>query len=374
MFAAVLSRLRRGFTLVELLVVIAIIGILIALLLPAVQAAREAARRSQCTNNLKQIMLAAHNYHDNYKAFPTGFGGTDTGDPYMSNMGQQGPFVGMAPFMEQGALYAMVATRTQGRNHQTGAPGSITYPPFGPAPWIESDLGSGNGYPPWHVEIPTLRCPSDGVQKSAGWWNDTGRVNYCASFGDKCADMWGGGAIRGIFSRRFYYTKMAEIVDGTSNTVAFSEHTIGNSAFHNKIHGDYWGDGGFTSPAECLVHKGPNQTIIPNGVGWETRRGMWWPGGGPTCQGFNTVLPPNSVACSNSRGEWGWYEIFPPDSFHPGGVNIAMADGSVRFISETINAGNSTVQCSPNPSGPSPYGVWGALGSINGSESVGANF
>ncbi len=112
MVAVFVSRLRRGFTLVELLVVIAIIGILIALLLPAVQAAREAARRSSCTNNLKQWMLAAHNYHDTYKALPSGFAGTDNGNPEQSNMGQLGAFVVLGPFAEQVPLYQTVTGGT----------------------------------------------------------------------------------------------------------------------------------------------------------------------------------------------------------------------------------------------------------------------
>ncbi len=363
---------RRAFTLVELLVVIAIIGILIALLLPAVQAAREAARRTQCVNNLKQIMLAAHNYHDVYKAFPAGWGGTDNGDPYTSNMGQLSFFVPLSPFMEQQGLYQQVIGRTQGRNHQTGAAGSMVYPPFGPAPWIEADLGSGNGYPPWHVELATLRCPSDAVRKSAGWWNDTGRVNYSGSMGDRCKDVWGGGPPRGVFGRRFYNVTISEIRDGTSNTVAVSEHVIGQEALHGNIHGDYAVISGFgDNPAACLAYK-RGQRIASNNAGWETRRGQWWSGGGPTVHGFWTVLPPNSISCTNSAGEWGWEQIMPPDSFHPGGVNAAMADGSVRFISETIDSGNLSAACwgGGTTFTTSPYGVWGALGSISGGESV----
>jgi prepilin-type processing-associated H-X9-DG protein len=356
---------------VELLVVIAIIGILVALLLPAVQAAREAARRMQCTNNLKQLMLAAHNYHDTYKAFPAGTGGTDTGDPATGNHGQLGAWPVMAPFFEQGPLYDQITSPQQGLNHSTNTPGGRTYPPFGPAPWIDSDLGSGNGYPPWHAEIATLRCPSSVAQKDGGWWNDTGKVNYNLCHGDQCGDMWGGQQPRGVFGKRWKYSRMRDIKDGTSNTAGMSEQSIGNHpGAHSRIHGDYWVGGFGGIPANCLSHKGPRDTIIPNGSNWESRRGAWWSGGGPTCQGFNTVLPPNSVACTNAANEWGWEQILPPDSYHPGGVNLAFMDGSVAFISETIDTGNNQANCHW-PSGPSNYGVWGALGSMNGGDSAG---
>lgn len=364
-------RWRRGFTLVELLVVIAIIGILVALLLPAVQAAREAARRMQCNNNLKQLMLAAHNYHDTYKSFPTSWGGTDTGNEVTSNYGQIGPYVGLAPFFEQAGLYSQITGRTQGKNHQTGAAGGTLYQPFGPAPWVEGDLGNGNGYPPWHVELPTLRCPSDGARKVAGWWNDTGKVNYNVCGGDSCWDSWGTGGGRNVWSKRFQYGRLGDIKDGTSNTLGMSEQSVGSvPASRGTIHGDYWNGTGYnTNPSVCFGHKGPNGTIIGGGVNENSRRGAWWAGGGQVCLGFNTVLPPNSVSCNEGDGEWGTQRIMPPDSWHPGGVNAAMLDGSVQFISDTIDSGNRTTRCDIT-SGPSPYGVWGALGTMAGGESV----
>jgi prepilin-type N-terminal cleavage/methylation domain-containing protein len=370
------GRSRRAFTLVELLVVIAIIGVLVALLLPAVQAAREAARRMSCGNNLKQLMLAAHNYHDVHKAFPAAWGGTDNGNFMTSNMGQLSPYAAMSPFIEQTAVFAQMSGQTAGRNHQNGAISSHIFPPFGPAPWAESDLGSGSGYPPWHVELPVMRCPSDSARKNGGWWNDTGKVNYSVSAGDNCTNTWDQpqwSRARGVWSRRWQFTQIADIKDGTSNTLGMSEHTIGNHPnAHNKAHGDYWRGTGFSNdPNQCFVHKGPNGTIIPNGVGWESRRGAWWSGGGFVVIGFNTVLPPNSVSCNNEPGEWGNEHIFPPDSYHPGGVMGAMMDGSVRFISDTINAGNRNASCHHNNlTGLSPYGVWGAMGTMAGSEPV----
>ncbi|NQT16359.1 MAG: DUF1559 domain-containing protein, partial [Planctomycetes bacterium] len=143
---AAVRRLRRfgvGFTLVELLVVIAIIGILIALLLPAVQAAREAARRSQCTNNLKQLGLAHHNYHDNFKQFIYRMGGTGNGDGSgeSGNGGRRSGFISLLPYFEQGAMWDQIKA------------GDASYAPEGPRGWW--------GWGRWDNAPDTLGCPSD---------------------------------------------------------------------------------------------------------------------------------------------------------------------------------------------------------------------
>src|SRR3990170_655930 len=137
---------RRAFTLVELLVVIAIIGILIALLLPAVQAAREAARRSQCTNNLKQLGLANHNYHDVVKAFPYGKGGTTScayPGPPRCNYGRISGFIPLLSYLEQRPMYNQIMAGD--------IPGGRY--PGGPAGW--------DGWAVWDVSPATIRCPSD---------------------------------------------------------------------------------------------------------------------------------------------------------------------------------------------------------------------
>ena len=186
-----MSRSSKGFTLVELLVVIAIIGILIALLLPAVQQAREAARRSECTNNLKQLGIALHNYHDTYGAFVPRKQGT--GNP--GNRGRASGFIGLLPFIEQSAMYDQIAA------------GDGSRPPWGPSAW--------SGWAVWNNAPDQLLCPS--ATTFGGTRNDA--VNYVFSMGDTIQNNRDRTNLRGLFQRRDG-TKFRDIVDGSSNTVA----------------------------------------------------------------------------------------------------------------------------------------------------------
>ena len=211
------SRRPGGFTLVELLVVIAIIGILIALLLPAVQAAREAARRSQCTNNLKQLALGVHNYADIHKAFPPKKAGTTQGTctNYNANFGSG--MMRLMPFYEQQALYDVWSAPL------TNA--GTTYTPFGPCMW---DAVAAN-YTPYFQQISTLLCPSDGAAANKAATN-RGRSNYVFSVGDSVSAYNAvgnnGGITRGFFGNRAAKVTFSNIVDGTSNTVMLSERIV----------------------------------------------------------------------------------------------------------------------------------------------------
>ena len=338
---------RRAFTLVELLVVIAIIGILIALLLPAVQAAREAARRSQCTNHLKQLGLALHNYHDTYGSFPFRQGGTPQQD---HNWERRSGFVGLLPFIEQAPLYQTISNRfTQG---------GTTYPAWGPPPW------DGN-YTPWDAQVPALLCPSDpnGNKNST----DHGRTNYRFSTGDTINDNTGRTNNRGLFPYR-NVCKFRDVTDGTSNTIAMSERGLGPNAGRKIIAAVAMGIPGIdTNPTLCLDTRDTNG-MYKSSVSIRDGSGARWCDGVPLYTGFSTVFAPNSPSCmydTNWDGNWG---IFAPSSYHPGGVNGVMADGAVRFFSETINTGN--LSAANVTSGPSPYGVWGAFGSKDGGEVV----
>ncbi len=374
------SRFRRlisrpGFTLVELLVVIAIIGILIALLLPAVQAAREAARRSQCSNNLKQLGLALHNYHDSYKVFPAQRQGTQMnaprggwGDRWYYNDQGLSPLVRLLPYFEQVPLYSQISSTFADTSgfHPTGI-----WPAFGGTPGEPY-------YEPWSTPISSVLCPSEPAGwKRTGRWELKGS-NYCFCVGDQVVNVSGDTSPRGIFGYQVP-AGTRDIIDGTSNTAAISENSVRVEwSVHPNIHGGYaaFVSNLNTNPGVCLLARGPNETLDPAaaGGGWppsHQRRGENWAWGMAVCTGFNTVLPPNAPCCLDDYGEWSWGTL-PPDSYHPGGVNVAMADGTVHFVAETIDTGNLATQ-DPRQTGrkDSPYGVWGAMGSKAGGEPSG---
>ncbi|MGH7134941.1 MAG: DUF1559 domain-containing protein, partial [Pirellulales bacterium] len=336
---------RRGFTLVELLVVIAIIGILIALLLPAVQAAREAARRSQCTNNLKQLGIGLQNYHDATKSFPFGVGGTGTPAINVGNWARASGFIPLLPYVEQQAMYDRIRSGGNGN------------PSYGPHAWL--------GWVAWDVTVSDFQCPSDagGLRSSSNRNN-----NYAFSRGDTIAGVNNNtSTTRGIFALMNTSTVgMRDILDGTSNTIAMSErvkHTdngIGKRAIVPVREGIMMNINVQNGPGRCLATVADNYYTNPAQV-----KGYWgclWTDGHTERTGFNTVLPPNAPSCAsggdvNADSNTG---VYPPTSYHPGGALVLMCDGSVRFINEGIDCGNLALK--PVTSGPSPYGVWGAMG------------
>lgn len=316
---------RTGFTLVELLVVIAIIGILVGLLLPAVQAAREAARRMQCSNNLKQLGLATHNFESAYKKFPPGYLGSPyTGSqnytPSPTTGGRQwiGHLVYLFPYMEQSQIFAPFsdvrqlnpATKPTGN---TSTDGQLFQPWWNDDDYDPSDIDTLWDYQ--QFKLSTLLCPSDdaysnttgtyvlfhtynsgGLFGSASYFGppdgDTlGRTNYlgCAGGLGKTGSSWD--TYLGVFYNRST-AKFGDIADGTSNTIMFGEVT-GN-----------WTDG-----------------VKPSG---RIRSFSWVSGGMPTAWGIGGTLP-------NA-----WYKY---NSMHAGRmINFTLADGSVKPISPTIEA------------------------------------
>lgn len=337
-------RSQRGFTLIELLVVIAIIAVLIALLLPAVQQAREAARRTQCKNNLKQLGLALHNYHDTMGTFPPRKTGRITNSQRISG------YYGLLPFLEQGALFDAIKS------------GDSTQPPEGPQPWVSWSV--------WNVTQPWALCPSDG-----GDGTTERNVNYMFSLGDTIDNTRDSTNLRGLFSN-VRGARIGDISDGTTNTIAISERLRGSL---NPVSGDQvlikkgiaLSVGGLlTNPGACLATMGSNSRYVAS-VQVKVKSGSRIWDGQPEWVGFNTILGPNKASCSDTADASGDNRntLISPSSNHTGGVNALMADGSVRFISDSISTGD--LSQAPRTSGQSPYGVWGALGSKNGGEVVG---
>jgi prepilin-type N-terminal cleavage/methylation domain-containing protein len=357
-------RSLAGFTLVELLVVIAIIGVLVALLLPAVQAAREAARRMQCTNHLKQFGIAMHNYADTYLVFPNrrgGFGGVQAN--------RISPYVQMLPYLEQKNLHDRI---------QAGDPtANPPIPPGGPrgdASWVV-----------WNRPPAVFRCPSDVGAVTRG--NSDKGHSYVLCVGDQVDWINTSTNTRGMFARA-NSRRFAEITDGTSNTLMMSE-TCCNVPTGNGGTTGFAVTAGQVRLNMAYARIGSDPTNSPQvcrtvvdgrhyraGTIVHGRRAINWTDSPAALTTFNTVMPPNGPACADTAsGDFGDQNrlVIPPTSYHPAGVVGVLADGSVRFFSNNINTGNlgaaqpALSEHSPY-GGPSNYGVWGALGSMAGGD------
>lgn len=328
------STCRRGFTLIELLVVIAIIAILIALLLPAVQQAREAARRTQCRNNLKQLGLAFHNYHDVHNQFALSqLGPTTTGN---EDWRGNGPHVGILPFIDQTPLYntynfnanAWWSTSASGQAHNVSA-----------------------GNSPGRQAIAGYRCPSDPAVKSDGTGRRPGN-NYpvcqganAGMFNDGVAGGYNASKTNGMFNMRVPVT-MASVTDGTSNTILAGEQalsggsgTIGTLAnLRQAIAIPSGWDGTFLTQAQ-VDDWGSRAAAATSNIRSET--GDFWNVGVHEQGTFNTLFPPNSrypnvtAHCAGCAPD-GPASV-PARSYHTGGVHVLLADGTVRFVSDNID-------------------------------------
>ena len=340
---------NRGFTLIELLVVIAIIAVLIALLLPAVQSAREAARRAQCLNNLKQIGLAAQNYHQAIGTFPMGNGvnyvATSATSGYQTSWGTWGCMALMLPFLEQQTTYNAAN--------------------FNWDPWWQSYNSQWDGTPVnktvFRTNLSTFMCPSDAL-----WARNICNNNYAGSMGTTTAVSTGDpGTSTGIFATSTTYS-IANVTDGTSNTIAFAEWLVGdesspnmpipyrasltpsstmagNTASYGTNVGYYDANTSVANVIADLQTCSTNFVAGNSAVNSDQDKGYTWTCGSPGISLVNTIVPPTSTqykwsacrfGCVGCGADFGQYTN--ACSNHPGGANAAMADGSARFIKSSI--------------------------------------
>jgi prepilin-type N-terminal cleavage/methylation domain-containing protein len=343
-----MSRRRPGFTLIELLVVIAIIAILIGLLVPAVQKVREAAARIKCQNNLHQIGIALHNYHDVNHSFPTGKGTSYAGAPAYPRWSQHALLL---PYAEQDNLYKSIDFNFPPSTPGMG--GVINFMPAYTSSSAQNDIAS-------RTLVPLFLCPSDPAAAPATW---PGQNNYVGSQGTQflcdlsevnlSADTVAPGeAPNGIF---YFQSKVriADITDGTSSTAMFSEKIRGQGSPNPRS------DMFVISNNSSL--NGTQSTcagINPNSATPLTsKQGYSWVMGEMCCTTYNHVSLPNTYTCAGTNFPGTMANMamdVPPSSYHTHGVNLLLCDASAHFVSNGID-----------------LATWRALGTRNGGEVVG---
>lgn len=427
------TRRRAGFTVVELCGVVAIIGVLVGLLLPAVQSARENARRTSCQNNLLNVALAVRHYQSVHRHYPVQLHGTDGSEVRgADNDGRLSFLVGLLPYISQSAAVNYLDHQQESKSvfsqdwslfpqelknsSEVGAEddseGVRQWPRNGPEPFTP-------GYFAWQMEVTSFRCPSDpgsGSNSNSGRGVQNGRSNYAACLGDGCPTSATGpykqakgvlvfddqlakqtnAAMRGAFVPRVP-TSDSDVTDGISYTLLLGEicTSLGDSGIRVKPAAaakpeQLLNDPGLVATVEQKRKASGEEPLLT--LSWSTRwerlddpqitvntglnggqeRGLNWVDGMPLYTGFNTILPPNRVIILSAARDdcWG---VLPPSSYHQGGVSVAMVDGSVRFISDEIDAGSvhqPTVylNSATPPGSRSPFGVWGAMGTRASSE------
>jgi len=307
-------RSRSAFTLIELLVVIAIIAILIALLVPAVQKVREAAARTQCQNNLKQIGLALHNYEGNYKVLPAGNTATNS----FSALSK------LLPYFEQQTVYSQL---------------NFSISSTAPAQTANA------------IFIPVLNCPADVMGSLPNGFPGN---SYVGNYGNTILWAQDGSVSNGVFYHKGASARFGDISDGLSNTAAYCE----------RLKGD-WSNTVVTPRTDLINPKGvspatPDEAVQaclaadhndPN-LQWYSNFGAYWIQGNQNTL-YTHTSPPNAMGCAFPQNST---QTMPASSAHDsfGGVNLGLCDGSVRFVSNNVS-----------------LAIWRALGTRNGNEPVG---
>ena len=341
------SARKSGFTLIELLVVIAIIAVLLGLLLPAVQKVREAAARMKCSNNLKQMALALHGYHDSRQTFPYGKGpdyrATVPGAQVYARWSVHSQLL---PYIEQDPLYRSIDFNMPPETPGMG--GVIAFMPAYQNPNRENAAAC-------RASVSTFFCPSDGASVDS---TCPGQNNYVASQGVQfLCDLTETQPSTTAPNERpdgpLYYlskTKMTDLTDGTSNTAVFSEKIRGKGSPDPKADMKVMGTQTTLDGSHNTCQGLNAQTATP----LTSKQGYSWVMGEMCCTTYNHVSPPNTTTCAGT-GFPGTMSnmamVVPPTSYHSGGVNVALGDGSVRFVRDGISLQN-----------------WRAMGTIRGSE------
>ncbi|QDT13865.1 DUF1559 domain-containing protein [Planctomycetes bacterium K23_9] len=394
------------------LALVVCVGFVIALMLPAVEAARESARRMSCSNHFKNIGLAIHNYHAAYKLIPPGCGGTGLtpGHDDWSNQRRLSALVAITPFVEASPMWSMISNpfvtgqipkpELQKQWGMKGSPdyryslNSLTtidgpfrnanneyfFPSMGPAPWRAAS------YPAWQIGMPTYRCPADKLaQPFAQPSARAAASNYVVSYGDAVHEVGYEPGLplafrdqvadattqRGAFIAG-KQLRFRDITDGLSETIFMGEVVTydGTRRAEGAIAQNI--PGLRDDPSLCLatvkggIYKsGIKLRMSPDG---KSSRGGNWADGAISWSGFNTILPPNSPSC-DTVVDFRLEGVFSASSNHRGGCHVLMGDGAVVFITNDVDVGD--------PSRPTVYakdatgetvshaGVWRAMGTID---------
>ncbi|QDU39754.1 putative major pilin subunit [Maioricimonas rarisocia] len=361
---------RNGFTLIELLVVIAIIAILVSLLLPAVQQAREAARRTQCRSNLKQITLAMHNYHDVHTTTPLhmhraahDYGGN-------GSSGNLSWYFGLLPYIDQANVFGNLPAMVTGagyswngivnNNTPLGQMARVQVPTFlcptesgvnSIVPGLANFSYVANAGPPRHLALPDGRTST----RSRGIISHS-RMASSGPGTTNCTGSWLAGSNNSV--------RFRDIVDGLSNTAAISESLVNDgSGDHRDRRRNLY----YTGAALIQNPGTPIEQVVTNGLtnhvnwsDWSQYKGSSWLYTSSWEKHlYNHVFPPNTISIPGYNTDWFRCSeadgAITPSSDHVGGVQLSMMDGSVRFINNSID-----------------LHVWWAVGTANAGDKTGA--